>query len=244
MLTPVYDPRWYARIYDRLGATYLELPFTQGTIQEVAFLVEELALAPGMRVLDAGCGAGRHAIELAALGCSVTGVDLSARLLEIGLELARSRQALVNFVHTDVRDLRYEQMFDVALSLCEGAFGILESDAENRRVLVRLHAALKPGGLLAINALNRGYLETRPETFPGHDRESGWTEHEEGLRYEGGRSATVIIKDRAFTAEEMSLLLGEVGFAPVAIYGVSTGDFGRHALDASRMEMLAIARKS
>jgi len=244
MLSQPYDPRWYARIYDRLGAAYLELPFTQGTIQEVAFLVDELSLAPGKRILDAGCGAGRHAIELAALGCSVTGIDLSARLLEIGLEMARSRQALVNFVHTDVRDLSYEQMFDVALSLCEGAFGILESDAENRRVLERLHAALKPGGLLALNALNRSYLATRPETYPGHDTTSGWTEHEEGLRYEGGRTATVLIKDRAFAADEMATLLAEVGFETVAIYGASTGDFGRHALDSSRMEMLAVARRT
>ena len=51
--------------------------FTTGTEQEVDFLVDALGLEPGMRVLDAGCGPGRHALALARRGIEVVGVDLS-----------------------------------------------------------------------------------------------------------------------------------------------------------------------
>ena len=120
------DPRWYARLFDYLGARYDELPFTHGAAQEAAFLVSALRLGPPDRVLDAGCGTARHAIELAVRGLTVTGVDLSLRMLEVGLASARARDAVVNLMHADVRELAFEGSFDVALSLCQGAFGLLD----------------------------------------------------------------------------------------------------------------------
>ena len=59
------------------GRAYLRNAFTKGTVQEVDFLVDALELRPGMRVLDAGCGPGRHALELARRGIAVVGVDAS-----------------------------------------------------------------------------------------------------------------------------------------------------------------------
>src|SRR5579863_6369204 len=60
---------------------YLQYSFTRGTAQEVAFLMEELQLRPGMRLLDVGCGPGRHAHALASLGVEVVGVDIAAAFL-------------------------------------------------------------------------------------------------------------------------------------------------------------------
>ena len=56
---------WFEPIADHLGRAYLRYSFTKGTSQEVDFLVDALELAPGHRVLDVGCGPGRHAHELA-----------------------------------------------------------------------------------------------------------------------------------------------------------------------------------
>ena len=71
------DGPWFNPVAEFLGEAYLRNAFTKGTVQEIDFLVDALDLRPGARVLDAGCGPGRHALELARRGIAVTGVDLS-----------------------------------------------------------------------------------------------------------------------------------------------------------------------
>ena len=61
---------WFEPVADHLGAAYLRYSFTKGTQQEVEFLIAEMGLVPGMRVLDIGCGPGRHARALAERGIS------------------------------------------------------------------------------------------------------------------------------------------------------------------------------
>ena len=77
------DPELLA---DFLGEAYLRNAFTKGTRQEVDFLLPRILPSGPGRVLDAGCGPGRHALELARRGCDVTGVDVSARFVEIARE--------------------------------------------------------------------------------------------------------------------------------------------------------------
>ncbi|MCB0186742.1 MAG: class I SAM-dependent methyltransferase [Caldilineaceae bacterium] len=55
--------------------------YTQNWQQEVDFLEQELDIASGGRILDVGCGTGRHAVELARRGYQVTGLDFSAGML-------------------------------------------------------------------------------------------------------------------------------------------------------------------
>ena len=235
------DPRWYAKLFDCLGSCYDEYPFTRGADQEVGFLVSELVLSVGDRALDVGCGSCRHAIELAARGLVVTGIDLSSRLLEIGLRAARRRDVLINLRHEDARDMPGDGSYDVALSLCEGAFGLLEDDVQNRRVLERMRAALKPGGRLALNALNRCYLEAHRDQFPDYDPDSGYTEYSETMTFESGRTQLVHYRDRAFAVEELAATVEAVGFAVRAVYGSTPGDFGRHPADRSHPELLLLA---
>ncbi len=67
-MRPEAEGSAWAATGSHLGAAYLRYSFTKGTEQEVGFLVEALGLEPGMRVLDVGCGPGRHAHALAARG--------------------------------------------------------------------------------------------------------------------------------------------------------------------------------
>jgi len=71
----------WEEFFDAHAPIYEENVFTKNTIQEVNFLTEELAVRDGGSILDVGCGAGRHSIELARRGYAVTGLDLSQRCL-------------------------------------------------------------------------------------------------------------------------------------------------------------------
>ncbi len=74
---------WFEGLADHLWSGYLRYSFTMGTEQEVAFLVDILGLEAGMRVLDVGCGPGRHAHALGRRGIEVHGVDISQRFVEL-----------------------------------------------------------------------------------------------------------------------------------------------------------------
>src|SRR4029077_14646516 len=93
---PVSD--WPA-LAEVTGAAYLRYSFTKGTDQEVAFLLEALGLRAGQRILDAGCGPGRHSRALAAHGLHVVGLDVAPRFLE----LAVAGGGPARFVRADVR---------------------------------------------------------------------------------------------------------------------------------------------
>ncbi len=79
---------WFEPIAEHLGSAYLRYSFTKGTVQEVDFVVETLSLKPGDRVLDVGCGPGRHSHEFARRGIVVHGIDISRRFVDIATETA------------------------------------------------------------------------------------------------------------------------------------------------------------
>jgi len=80
---------YFDAVAEHLGEAYLRYGFTKGTRQEVECVVEIGSPARGKRLLDVGCGPGRHAVGLAEAGFGVTGVDISRRFLDIAAEHAR-----------------------------------------------------------------------------------------------------------------------------------------------------------
>ncbi|MFM7871113.1 MAG: methyltransferase domain-containing protein, partial [Actinomycetota bacterium] len=152
---------WFEPVASHLGSAYLRYSFTRGTRQEVEFLVAELGLGPGDRVLDVGCGPGRHALELARRGIDVHGIDIS----EVFIDLAsRSASELpegsgrCTFERLDARLLggipESSKAFDAAICLCQGAFGLMLDGADDRAVIAGIASCLRPGGVLALSAFN------------------------------------------------------------------------------------------
>ena len=120
---------------------------------EVAWIVQSLGIDAPMRILDLACGFGRHAVRLAALGHSVTGVDYTPGFLALARQKAADMGVSVDFRQGDMRRVDFLSDFDRVLLLFT-SFGYFE-DSENERVLVNMARALKPGGWLMLDVPNR-----------------------------------------------------------------------------------------
>lgn len=145
---------WYEALFENYAHTYDHEKYTHGTVKEVDFIEEEIQYNRAKQIIDIGCGTGRHAIELAKRGYSVVGIDLSESQLKRAKEKAADAGVKVNFQQGDARDLKFKNEFDVALTLCEGGFALMETDEMNFAILNGATQALKSGGTLILTTLN------------------------------------------------------------------------------------------
>jgi SAM-dependent methyltransferase len=224
-----------------LGRSYLRYEFTKGTDQEVTFLIELLKLEAGARVLDVGCGPGRHAIGFAKAGLQVTGVDVSQRFLDLAAEDARAAGVGAAFFVVDARRMPFDDEFDAVVSICQGAFGLMGGD--DALVLRRMAEAAKPGGLVALTAFSSLYeaKQGRPEaTF---DPDEGVVHERTTVKDEGGAEHEVDLWTGVYTPRELRLLAIGCGLVPKAVYSVAPGDFARRPPDLEHPEFLLVARK-
>ena len=99
--------QWYEELFENYRNKYDEEAFTQGTIGECDFIEEEVNHLKSTKILDIGCGTGRHSIELAKRGYSVTGVDLSESQLGRAKEKAKEQGQEVDFQLSDARNLNF-----------------------------------------------------------------------------------------------------------------------------------------
>jgi len=120
----------WEEFFDGHASAYMENPFTKNTLAEVDFLIEELKLPPGSRILDVGCGTGRHSVELARRGYLMTGVDISSGMLDEARKAAKEANVEVEWIHADATEFKSNNTFDAAICLCEGAFGLLGRDGD------------------------------------------------------------------------------------------------------------------
>jgi len=124
--------------------------------REVDFIEDSLGIERGGAVLDLACGTGRHAIELARRGYEVVGFDLSLAMLARAGDEAQERDAKLNFLQGDMREMTFEEQFD-GVYCWNTSFGYFEED-KNALVIDRIHRALKTGGLLLLDVVNRDFL--------------------------------------------------------------------------------------
>jgi len=235
---------WFEPVADHLGTAYLRYSFTKGTDQEVGFLVDALALEPGMRLLDVGCGPGRHAHALAERGIVVHGVDISQRFVDLATAAGVPG---TSFERADARALTFDGEFDAAISLCQGAFGLtggpgapLDGDGA---VLGGMARALKPGGRLAVSAFS-AYFQLRfleeQDTF---DAEAGVNHERTEVRDEAGRGVEVDLWTTCFTPRELRLLAQANGLEVDHVWSVTPGAYAADRPRIDTAELLLVASR-
>jgi SAM-dependent methyltransferase len=255
--TPGDPDHWFEPLADHLGEAYLRYSFTMGTENEATFLIEALGLAPGDRVLDVGCGPGRHAHALGRHGIEVLGVDIAERFVEVA---RRTETPGVRFTRLDARDLPFEEEFDAVISLCQGAFGLAGGPAPTRGgssppsaaptpvdpdgvVLDAMVRALRPGGRLALSAFSAYFQVRFLEDTDRFDAGAGVNHERTELRAPDGSRATHDLWTSCFTPRELRLLARLAGLEVVHLWSVTPGAYRAAEPDLDQPELLLVARR-
>lgn len=148
--------------------------WTENTKEQVDFIIDALELTGKKRILDLACGYGRHSLEFARRGYSVTGVDITEVYIEDAIKTAREERLDADFICDDIKNLNFREEFDVVLNMGDGAIGYLENDKENLKVFDIITRSLKTGGKSFVDIQSGDYADAH---FP----QQLWDAGENGL---------------------------------------------------------------
>ncbi len=251
--------QWYEEFFENYAETYDKETFTQGTIGECDFIEKEINHDKTTKILDVGCGTGRHSIELAKRGYKVTGIDLSAAQLRRAKEKASALSLEIQFKKHDARMPHFTNRFDLVIMLCEGGFSLMETDEMNFQILQNAAGALKPAGKLIFTALNGLFpLFHSVREFHAADQKVGVATYRDNtfdlmtfrdkniteFVDDSGNKRSLVCNERYYVPPEITWLLKSLDFRTIDIFGAKLGAFSRNdALTTEDYEMLVIAEK-
>ncbi|BAY87001.1 putative methyltransferase [Calothrix parasitica NIES-267] len=251
--------QWYEELFENYAINYDKESFTQGTIGECDFIEKEIEYNKQAKIIDIGCGTGRHSIELAKRGYKVVGIDLSESMLQGAKQKAAADNLQIQFEKQDARELPYLHQFDLVIMLCEGGFSLMETDEMNFKILQNAANALKPKGKLIFTTLNglfplfhsvKEFLNSEAE--PGnaaYDNHSFdlMTFRDSNTIYisdDSGNKKELKCNERYYVPSEITWLLKTLYFQNIDIFGAKLGAFSRaDKLSTEDYEMLVIAKK-
>jgi SAM-dependent methyltransferase len=235
------DGPWFNEVAEFLGAAYLRNAFTKGTEQEVDFLVAQLGLRAGDRVLDVGCGPGRHSLALARRGIETHGVDLSPDFVALARHAATEGDLPATFAVQDVRTLETDVTFDAVICLCQGGFGLLGGD--DAEVVGRIAGAIRPGGRLALTAFSAPFAIRWLEDGEEFDPATGVLHEHATVRNEAGEERVFDLWTTCFTPRELTLTALRAGLTVDGVHGVKPGGYSTDGPTLEHPELLLFARR-
>jgi 2-polyprenyl-3-methyl-5-hydroxy-6-metoxy-1,4-benzoquinol methylase len=251
--------QWYESLFENYAKKYDKEPFVQGTVGECDFIEQEINYDKSLKIIDIGCGTGRHAIELTKRGYKVTGVDLSKSQIARAKEKAKELGLNIDFQQHDARNLPFQGQFDLAIMLCEGGFSLMETDEMNFEILKNATKTLKSKGKLIFTALNGLFpLFHSVNEFYKSAQKEGQSQCKECsfdlmtfrdhntvvFEDDSGNKRELKCNERYYVPSEISWLLKTLGFKKIDIFGVKLGAYSRNdKLTIENFEMLVIAEK-
>ena len=162
------EPRPY---YHRFGWAY-DLLNAEPIEARIRFIVAELerrGVRPPDRLLDAGCGTGRYAVDLRAHGFEVSGVDRSPELIELAQRRAAKRGLQADLSVANLLSLDAPRKFNGVL--CRGVLNDFLSDADRDLIFRRFAQWLVPRGVLILDARDWARTVARYGANPAARRE-------------------------------------------------------------------------
>jgi SAM-dependent methyltransferase len=235
----VTGSHWFEPVAAHLGEAYLRYSFTKGTVQEVDHVVGALGLQKGQRVLDLGCGPGRHAHELARREIVVHGIDISREFVELA---GRDAPPGATFARLDAREMTFDSEFDAVICLCQGAFGLMTAGGDDERVVGAIARAMKPGGRLALSAFS-AYFAVKYHEAATFDADLGVSHERTEVRNPAGEPKGVDLWTGCYTPRELRLILARHGLRVDGISSVAPGAYGADAPTVESPEFLTIATR-
>jgi SAM-dependent methyltransferase len=236
------DGYWFGPLARFVGPAYLRNAFTKGTEQEIDFLWDALDLRAGQRVLDVGCGPGRHSLELARRGIAVVGVDASDEFIALARTASERAGLPATFELLDVRELAYDGVFDAVICLCQGGFGLL-GGRDEIDVFARIARAIVAGGRVAVSAFHAPFAVRHLEDGETFDAVTGVVHECATVRDQHGEERAFDLWTTCFTTRELELLATSAGIEVDAIHGVTPGRYRAAAPDLSCPEILLVGRR-
>jgi len=224
---------WYGQAF---GALY-PIIYAHRTVEaagpEAAFAAQCLELRPGSRLLDLGCGNGRHLVHLRRETPNVAGLDFSAELLGMARELLGREASLVR---GDMRRVPFGGGFDAVTNFFT-SFGYFKTNGEDLAVLREVARVLIPGGRFFMDYLNAGRVEKTlvPESnreYKGYAiRERRWIDPDRRRvnktteAWLGGRPAGRWHESvRLYAEPDLRGMLEQAGLSVRAVFGSYRGE--------------------
>jgi 2-polyprenyl-3-methyl-5-hydroxy-6-metoxy-1,4-benzoquinol methylase len=251
--------KWYESLYEDYARKYDKECFVQGTTGECDFIEEEIARDKSLKIIDIGCGTGRHAIELTKRGYPVTGVDLSENQINRAREKAQEAGVAIDFQTQDARNLPFEGEFDLAIMLCEGGFSLMETDEMNFEILKNATKALRSKGKLIFTTLNGLFpLFHSVNEFYESAQKEGQSQCKECsfdlvtfrdyntvvFEDDSGNKRELKCNERYYVPSEITWFLKTLGYKKIDIFGAKLGAYSRNdKLTPDDFEMLVVGEK-
>lgn len=234
------------------GSPFLKHPLLtdERTAAEVDALISILGAPAGSRLLDVGCGFGRHSVEFARRGYSVVAIDPSSAMIAAARRRAEAASVEVEFHVQAAQSFVTEAKFDAAICLFT-TLGQISEEGDNVALIGSVFEALKPGTYFIVEVPRR---ETTVARLKAEERLGSGERYALVQRRFDGATNTLTedfevvtpqerrdyhLCYRLFNQPELTALLTQAGFR---VLRVAADPLGANPVDDSPM-MWFFARK-